>query len=188
MTFIKKQNFFLLILITVFLNIVFISKALAAISISAPADLTLTAIPGTGSSSGSVTWNVQTDNALGYKMEWQASAATMSNAYSDTIAAYTPASADTPEAWSVAAADSEWGARLSSASTDTAAEWGTDGVSEKWLNVVASPSLRQIVSRSSATSGGGSNETVQFKVEIGNDHWQPTGTYTVNITITVTEL
>lgn len=187
MRYLKKQKVFLILFLIVLFNILLNSNAFAAISISTPADLTLSAIPGTGSSSGSVTWNVLTDNVNGYKMEWQASADTMASG-GDTIAAYTPAIGDTPETWSVLAGASEWGGRLSSTSTDTNAEWGTDSSSEKWLNIVATPSLRQIVTRASPTSAGGSNEIVQFKIEVGASKIQPSGTYTVNVTATATTL
>lgn len=154
------------------------------ISISTPTDVSLGSIVGTGSSSeGTATWTISTNNSAGYKLEWSASSATMSNG-SSTIAAYTPLSADTPETWSVASSASEWGARLKSSSTDTNAEWGTDSVSEKWLNVSTTP--RQIVSRGSATSG--STQVVAFKAEVGSSKQQETGTYNVNITVTVTTL
>ena len=184
---IKQQ----ILIINVILMMAFIfcqhNNVLAAtINISAPADLTLSSIAGTGSSSGSITWNIQTDNAAGYKLEWQASSAALSSG-SDAIAAYTPAIADTPETWSVAAADSEWGARLKSASTDSDVEWGTDDTSEKWLNV-NNAAVRQVVSRGTVTPGGGSDEIVDFKVDIGANHFQPTGTYSVNITMTATTL
>ena len=106
---------------------------------------------------------------------------------SDTIAAYTPAVADTPETWSVAAGDSEWGARLKSASDDTDAEWGTDTSAETWLNV-NNAAVRQIVSRSTETASDGSDEIVEFYAEVGASHFQPTGTYTVNVTATATTL
>ena len=156
----------------------------ATITISAPADVTLGTITGTGAATSSTaTWTVTTNNSAGYKLEWAASSATMASG-SDTVAAYTPAVANTPETWSVAAADSEWGARLQSASTDTGAEWGTDSSTEKWLNVATS--ARQIVSRATETSS--SNEIVEFKAEVGASKFQPTGTYTVNVTATATTL
>ena len=159
----------------------------ATISISAPADVSLGTITGTGTSSvGTATWTVTTNNSGGYKLEWQASAATLTSG-SDTIAAYTPAVADTPETWSVAASASEWGARLKSASTDAAAEWGTDDASEKWLNV-NNAAARQIVSRTTETDAAGSAETVAFKAEVGSSKFQPTGSYTVNVTATATTL
>ena len=159
----------------------------ATITISAPADVSLGTITGTGTSDvGTATWTVTTNNSGGYKLEWQASAATLTSG-SDTIAAYTPAVADTPETWSVAAADSEWGARLKSASTDAAAEWGTDTSAEKWLNV-NNAAVRQIVSRTTETASSGSDEIVAFKAEVGASHFQPTGAYTVNVTATATTL
>lgn len=155
-----------------------------SISISTPSNVSLGTITGTGSSSeGTASWTVTTNNSSGYKLEWTASSATMSNG-SDTISAYTPTVADTPETWSVASNTSEWGARLKSSSTDTNVEWGTDSSSEKWLNV--STTARQIVSRATATAG--STETVAFKGEVGSGKIQPSGSYTIDITVTVTTL
>jgi len=159
-----------------------------SISLTSPTDVSLGTITGTGTSStGEATWTVTTNNPNGYKLEWQAAAATMTNEYSDTIAAYTPAVADTPETWSVASTDSEWGGRLKSTSTDySSATWGTDdSTNAKWLNVKSS-ALFQIASRASATTG--SNEIVQFKAQVGSSKFQPTGTYTVNVTVTATTL
>lgn len=159
----------------------------ATISISTPADVSLGTITGTGTSSvGTALWTVTTNNSGGYKLEWQASAATLTSG-SDTIAAYTPAVADTAETWSVASDASEWGARLKSTSTDAAAEWGTDTSSEKWLNV-NNAAVRQIVSRTSETAAGGSDETVAFQAQVGSAKHQPTGSYTVNVTATATTL
>jgi hypothetical protein len=159
----------------------------ATISISTPDDISLGTIMGTGESSvGEATWTVITDNSAGYRLEWQASSATMSSG-SDSIAAYTPAITDTPETWSVAAPDSEWGARLKSTSTDYASgTWGSDDTTNsKWLNVKNS-ALFQIASRNSATAG--SDQIVQFKAEIGANKLQATGNYTVNVTMTATTL
>jgi len=158
------------------------------ISITSPSDVSLGTITGTGTSStGEATWTITTNNPAGYKLEWQASTATMANQHSDTIAAYTPAVADTPETWSVAAAASEWGGRLKSTSTDYASgTWGADDTTNaKWLDVKSS-AVFQIASRASVTTG--SNEIVQFKAEIGSSKFQPTGAYTVNVTITATTL
>jgi hypothetical protein len=158
----------------------------ATISISTPSDVTLGSITGTGSSSeGTATWTITTNNSSGYKLEWSASAANMVSG-ADTITAYSPAVANTPETWSIDAATSEWGARLKSTSTDSASEWGTDSSSEKWLNVATTS--RQIVSRNSETSASGSEETIAFKAEVGGSKMQPTGSYTVNITVTATTL
>lgn len=158
----------------------------STITISQPGDVSLGTITGTGvSSEGSATWTIITNNSSGYKLEWAASSATMASG-GDTIAAFTPQSADTPDTWSVAATDSEWGARLKSTSTDTAAEWGTDTSSENWLNVATTN--RQIVSRNTETSGAGSTEILAFKAEVGSSKSQSTGSYAVNITVTATTL
>lgn len=107
----------------------------------------------------------------------------MSNG-SESIAAYTPTVADTPETWSVASSVSEWGGRLKSSSTDTDVEWGTDTTSEKWLNVATT--ARELVSRASATAS--STQTIAFKAEIGSSKIQSTGNYAAEIIVTVTTL
>lgn len=162
-----------------------VSSFETTISISSPNNISLGMIAGTGDTvTGQAMWTVTTNDQNGYKLEWQASSATMANVNQDTVAAFTPEIADIPEPWSVAASASEWGARLKSASTDTAAEWGTDSVSENWLNVATN--TRQIVSRSSSTAG--SDEIVAFKAEVGAQAILSTGDYTVNITVTATTL
>ena len=165
------------------------------IAISSPADIIMGAITGFGKSTlatNSATWTVVTNNSAGYNLSWQSSAADMSNG-TDTIAAYTPATAGTPEVWSVASADSEWGARLSSTSTTTDVKWGTDnqsgidyGTTSKWHNVGTSSYV--LASRSTETAGAGDSEVVNFGAEVGATHLQPTGTYTVNVTMTATTL
>lgn len=152
----------------------------AAISISSPPDLNLGTITGSGTVNGSAIWSVSTLALFGYSLYWKSNSATMTSG-SNTIAAYTPTIANTPETWSVASSDSEWGARLSSHSTDTDSEWGTDGVSEKWLNVATSN--RKIVSRGLATVLV-SDEIVQFKVQVGTNHFQPSGSYVATVTMT----
>lgn len=157
----------------------------ATISISGPSTIDIGTITGNGQKTGSGTWTVITDADAGYSLSWTASTATMVSG-ADTIAAYTPAVANTPETWSVAASASEWGGRLRSSSTDTASEWGTDASSDKWLNIATS--ARTIVTRASRTSVSGSSEIVQFRVEIGASALAPTGTYTVTVTMTAVSL
>lgn len=155
------------------------------LSLAGPASINLGTITGNGQATAEGTWTVITDASAGYSLTWLASSATMISG-SDTIGPYTPASANVPETWSVAAADAEWGGRLRSSSTDVAAEWGTDVTSEKWLNVATAQ--RAIVTRTSRTSVGGSTEIVQFRTEIGASRSQPTGAYSVTVTMTATSL
>lgn len=164
----------------------------STITITCPVSISMSPITGTGQSTvdsdNEATCNIKTNNSAGYKLEWAAATTYLENANSDQIAAYTPGIADTPEVWSVGASVSEWGARLKSTSTDTAAEWdtGNDGYSGKWLNVATS--ARQIVSRATETVSAGSDEIIQFGAEVGSAKFQPTGTYDVDVTMTATAL
>lgn len=161
------------------------------ISIDCDASVSMGTIVGTGSSNlatNSAECLIVTDNPNGYLLTWEASPADMqSNA--DTIVAYTPAAASTPESWSVEASASEWGAHVGSASTtvDTG-EWGTADTYSggKWLNI--SPTPRTIVERSDQTSSGGDSEIIWFGAEIGSNKFQPTGNYSVNVTFTAVSL
>ncbi len=155
------------------------------ISISGPPTIDLGTITGTGQRSASGTFVVITDAQAGYSLAWQASSATMISG-SDSIAAFTPATPNVPDTWTVASADSEWGGRLRSSSTDSAAEWGTDNSTDKWLNVATSS--RTIVTRGTRTSVAGSSEILDFRGEVGSSHIQPNGTYTVTVTLTATSL
>lgn len=147
-------------------------------------------VVGTGQKTGSGTCIVYSDASSGYNLGWAVLTGSggtntgyLINQYNDTIAPFSPAVADTPETWSVAAPDSEWGARLRSISSDVAAEWGTDAASEKWLNIRTSN--RTIVTRSSATPQEGSTEIIQFRSEVGSSKLQPTGLYQATATFTV---
>lgn len=163
----------------------------ATISNSCTSPVTMGGITGTGQSAlatNTTTCTVITNNSTGYNLVWQASAATMSNGLGDTIAAYTPGSVDTPEVWSVAGADSEWGGHLGSTSTTVnTTTWGVADTyaGGKWVNVKSTGTF-QIANRTTDTAAGGDSEVVWFGAEVGASHFQPTGTYTVNVTFTAT--
>jgi hypothetical protein len=167
----------------------------ATISLNCPSSVALSGITGTGYSSlGNLAANnmincqIVTNNSLGYKLSWTASSTNMTSG-SDTIAAYSPASAGVPETWSVAAANSAWGARVATTSSRYSTWlWGAAAANSdtyaggKWLNV--STSAFDIAS--STVSTVGDNEYVIFGSQIGASKVQPTGTYAVNVTFTVT--
>jgi len=92
----------------------------------------------------------------------------------------------TPQPWSVGPTESAFGARLRSSSTDADAKWGTDGSSDKWLNV--GDGDYTVVSRSSPTASGGSLEVLQYRAEIGGNKIQPTGVYQTTVTYTASAL
>ena len=88
-----------------------------------------------------------------------------------------------PQAWSVAATESAWGARLSSDSTDDDSKWGTDGGSEKWLNL--GDGAYTVVRRATATPLSGSVEYMEFRGEVGSSKVQTAGVYRGVATFTV---
>lgn len=156
-----------------------------SLSMGCSTSIGLGTINGSGQATGSGSCVITTDAAAGYQLLWRAMTADMQSG-ADSIAAYTPATANAPETWNIAATDSEWGGRLQSASTDTAAEWGTDTLTDKWLNVATAN--RNIVTRSSRTSLAGSTEVLQFRSEVGAAKVQPTGAYSVTIVLTAITL
>ncbi len=148
------------------------------------------AIIGTGQQTGSGSCTVFTDAQNGYNLGWSVqtgsggvNTGSLINEFNDTIPPYTPTIENMPETWSIAPSASEWGARVRSVSTDSAAEWGIDGISEKWLNI--STSHRSFIRRSSATQNSGSTEVLQFRSEVGLSKLQPSGEYQAEVTLTV---
>ncbi len=169
-------------------------SAQGTLSFSCSSTVNLGSVVGTGQMTGSGSCTVVTDVAAGYNLSWAVlsgsggvSTGSLISEYNDVIAPFVPSVADTPNTWSVAASSAAWGARLSSRSTDTAGEWGTDGSSDKWLNVVATVT-RSIISRATPTSGGGSTEIMQFRAEVGPSSFKPTGTYRSTVTLTAVTL
>lgn len=165
---------------------------ITTISITSPSNIAMGAITGTGQSvltTNFATWNIKTNNPAGYDLSWQSSSATMTSG-ADTIAGYTPGTTNIPEVWSVAGIDSEWGAHLGSASTTVnTTTWGSADTygGGKWLNVNNAAPFT-VATRASATSAPGDDEVIYFGSEIGASKLQPTGTYSVDVTMTAVTL
>jgi hypothetical protein len=144
---------------------------------------------------------VTTNNVDGYKLEWQASTADMVNGTNDHLTPYSPTTSGVPETWAVPNTLVGWGAKLAATSegynggsgaigyTYPGSGWGTNDTyaSGKFLNIAASSPF-QIMTKSSETDFDGETQSVMFTVEVGGDKIQPTGTYTVDVTITATTL
>jgi hypothetical protein len=162
-----------------------------AIAINCDGSLAMGVINGTGRSATAgnvINCNVSTDNPAGYNFYWKASSTNMVSG-SDTIGSYTPGTPDMPETWLVANNVSAWGGKLGSASSAyNSSDWGADDTyaGGKWLNV--STSDRLLIGRSGATSYSGDNQKIVFGAEVGSNVVQPSGTYTVNVTITALSL
>ena len=148
-------------------------------------------ITGTGQSqlnaNNDVNCNVITNNSSGYTLSFASSTPELINANNDKINSYTPATTNTPETWNVPTANSEWGARLESNSTTyNPTIWGptnTDDYSAKWYAVTNQNSFI-LANRSNETLQTGDDQIIRFGAEIGSSKFQPTGTYTDNVTFT----
>ncbi|MFA5926340.1 MAG: hypothetical protein WC831_05470 [Parcubacteria group bacterium] len=154
----------------------------SAVSLNSPADVSLSPeIEEAGSTSGSVTWNVETNDPDGWKLEVNASASPALTSGGNSFADYDEAVSGTPEEWSVAAADSEFGFN----SSGTYAEAGFSG--DKYLGFNGANRI-QAAHRNAPSEGTGDDTTINFKAESGSGHSQPLGTYTATITATATNL
>ncbi len=165
----------------------------ATIGLACDAVAALGSIVQSGTAETSFTCTVSTENSAGYSLSWQVlsgsggtATGSLINALEQTIPPYRPATEDVPETWSVAADTSAWGGRLRSVSTDADARWGTDDVSEKWLNIGTGSTV--IASRDSATLPGGSTQVIAVRVEVGSLAGQPPGTYRTTVTMTASVL
>jgi hypothetical protein len=159
------------------------------ISINHPADVALPAITGAQiSNNNALQWLVVTNNGAGYIFELSASTSPAMKCSSggctvntDNFADYTPAAADVPETWSVAAAASEFGYTASGTDASTTFTNGT-----KYINTATT--YKNIGGRATVTPVAGVSTTVTFQAEVGATSAQPGGNYTATTTARVTTL
>lgn len=169
----------------------------AGISITSPVDTSMSQNLGVSANTAtaSTTWNVKTNNVLGYTLAVNASTSPAMQSSSSTIPDYTPAVANTPETWSVTSGTYEFGysAFGSRVSTGT---WGTDSdcngatindfsTGLKYQNFATA--TRQIATYSATTTTAGDDTTVCYAVQ-QNGSYIPSGTYTARITATAVTL
>lgn len=153
--------------------------------------ITVTGDTGGYTSSKAVTCLVSTSDPDGYTLSWQVrtgsggtSTGRLISTLEDVIEPYAPAVSGTPETWTIPASTSAWGGRLSSDSTIVnTATWGTDGATEKWLNVGTGS---YVVAQTSSQTSGTDTEKIGFRAQIGASKEQPIGTYSTSVTFTVT--
>jgi len=163
-------------------SVVVAVNVVPAISINSPADITLSPdIEEAGSADGSVIWNVETNDLDGWKLEVNASASPALANGGNSFTDYTETVEGTPEIWSVAASDSEFGFNASG----TYAEAGFSGSKYMGFN---GGSRVQAAHRNAPSEGSGDETTVNFKAEVGASHSQAIDTYTATITGTATNL
>jgi hypothetical protein len=157
-------------------------SVVSSISIDNPADVALDPnIEETGTANGSATWNVKTNNLAGWTLGLEASSAPAMKSGANSFADYTETAPGTPEAWSVDAADSEFGFN----SSGTYAEAGFGG--NKYLGFDGLNQI-QIAHRNAPSEGVGDDTTVGFRAEVGASHNQALGTYDATITATASTI
>lgn len=162
------------------------------IAITAPSDVTLSGIAGTGASSGSVVWTVTTDNSAGYTLSVKAGSSPALAVSGDSFSDYAPSGANPDYNWSVGASASAFG--FSPEGTDIASRYLDNGSScgtgasnatdQCWDGF--STTNRTIAQSSTSNNPSGVVTTVKLKAEIGNSKTQPVGSYAATLTVTAT--
>lgn len=149
-----------------------------------------------GTSNGSTALTVTTDDAAGYQLSIKASStpALQGNNYGASIADYTPAGAAPDFAFSVPAADAEFG--FSPEGTDIVAKYKDNGASCNtgsgdtasacWDALSTSNQI--ISSAAAANTPGGTATTIRFRATLGSSHITIADTYTATTTLTAVAL
>ena len=145
--------------------------------------------------------NVRTNNTTGYNLAWRATAGSggastghMINQFEDKLNPFRYAAGSdsytTPTAWNstnVPSTVAAWGGRLAAASAGYAASpvtWSADAATnEKWM-AVSTGATTTIARENTETAETGNNNDIGFRVEVGGDKIQPTGTYRATVTFT----
>jgi len=168
------------------------------ISISATANVNMTpdiqAITG-GTSNGTATVNVKTDNLAGYNLKLNASTLPALKYDSAEFPDYTEASPPTPDYdWSIGAANSEFGftpwgqdtvQKYRYIGTDCNQSGGTADESHCWDGFESSTEI-QIAQFSSSNHPSGTDTYVKYRAQIKSNGFQTPGNYTATVTATAT--
>lgn len=169
------------------------------ISLSSPSDITMTALSTTNNSAvGSATWTVTTNNDDGYTLTLHASTAPAlaRSGGGGNIADYTPAVSETPETWSVASGEVEFG--FSAFGTDVnTTTYGTDSdciagadvpsAGLKWRDFDLTGSADQIATAALPTTTSGTAVTMCVATE-QDTLFAVAGSYSATVTATATTL
>lgn len=165
------------------------------IVISSPADAPMSQNLGVTAheATATVVWNVATNAAGGYIIAVRATSTPAMQSSTDVVADYTPATPATPETWSVAPGDAEFGFSAFGTHVSTGT-WGTDTDCVGGTAHTPSAGLNYrdldttditIGSSGATTTPSGVDTTVCFAVE-QNGTYIPSGAYTATIIATAT--
>lgn len=166
------------------------------ITLSAPSDIALSSIgqAAGGSSEGSATWNVVTNNANGYRLSIEASTDPALQSSSSSFADYTPAGIVPDYTWAVDTTASEFG--FTPEGDDVVARFLDDGsacntgsgntTSSCW-DAFDTTDIT-IAEGAAANNPGGADTLVRVKAEIGSGVTQTDGSYSSTLTVTAITL
>ncbi len=174
--------------VTVTLNVT------TGISITSPADVSMSTNLGVSANTavGTTTWNVKTNNSLGYTLAVHASTTPAMQSGGDSILDYQTGA---PNTWSATTSNAYFG--YSGFGTDVpTGTWGSGSFCNGASTSTISTTLKYkgfttsdvtVATRSSTTTTSGVDTTICFAVE-QNNFYVPSGTYTAVITATATTL
>ncbi len=166
------------------------------ISLSSPSDLLMSSMSGLsgGSSEGTLSWQVLTDNTAGYSMTIATTTTPALKSATDSIADYVPAGADPDYNFTNLPANSSFG--FSSEGTEAIARFKDNGsvcnvgaletAAKCWDGLSITPKVMAGSTTSNIPSG--STATVRLRAESGINHIQTSGQYDVTIVVTATTL
>jgi len=153
-----------------------------------------------GTSNGTTSVRVRTNNAAGYNMTiaFSSTTAMIRNGGGGYISNYAPASDGTPDYTFTSEAFAQFGYTvLASTTTDvdptfqdngsnTCATGSSNGVNTCWMD--PDDVAETVINRSTATAASGATTTLRFRVNIPNNPVPaiPTGTYVATATLTAT--
>jgi len=167
------------------------------IAISSPSDLLMSSMSGLsgGSSEGTMSWNVTTDNTAGYTMSIASTTTPALKSATDSLADYVPAGANPDYNFTNAPDNSSFGfspegTEASPRFRDNGSVCGTGGTLETpdkcWDGLSTTPKV--MAGSTSSNIPNGSAATVRFRAESGANHIQSSGQYNVVVVVTATTL
>ena len=147
-----------------------------------------------GTSNGSTSFTVTTDDPAGYTASITASTSPALRSATDTFADYVPGGANPDFVFANAATASSFaftveGTDIHSRFMDNGSSCGTGSGNTAdacWDGLTTAP--KSILSRAGATQPNGTATTLKFRAESGSGHIQTNGVYTATTTITVVPL
>lgn len=165
------------------------------ISISSPADFSFSSALGGisgGTTDGTISWNVMTDNPGGYTLSARSATEPALKSGEYSVSDFSPVEVNTPDfEWSIDQDDAEFG--FSPEGSDVVLKFKDDGfgtcgtgsqnsTNKCWYNFKTS---NETVSQSSSNNNpSGSTTELKLKAQVGNSRFQPEGNYTAQIIVT----